>query len=185
LDYFVEQPGRYTMAQAFFANQHALIHRLAMYHPEGVRMQVKPGDRPTGIKLTPQAKAAGLRTQDIAGLIHDRDVVALYGDPAWEARMTPGECAYDQTLTVQDGTYTMEIIPRRGSRSFAPVNTNGSERGYRPIVVFLPHRVKDVTIVEGQELRPVVTHSFVLVPNPKTCQEGKNYRVVFQAERVK
>ncbi len=57
LDYFVEQPGRYTMAEAFFANQQALIHRLATYHPEGVRMQVKPGEHPTGIKLTPPSQS--------------------------------------------------------------------------------------------------------------------------------
>ena len=29
LDYYVEQPGRYTMNEAFFANHHALIHRLS------------------------------------------------------------------------------------------------------------------------------------------------------------
>ena len=68
--------------------------------------------------------------------------------------------------------------------SFAPINTNGSERGYRPIVAFLPHRVKDMKILEGQELEPLVTHSFVLVPNPRTCVEGKVYRVVFQAKKV-
>ena len=33
LDYFVEQPGRYTFAQAFFANHHALIHRLETCFP--------------------------------------------------------------------------------------------------------------------------------------------------------
>ena len=33
LDYFVEQPGRYTLAEAFFANQQALIHRLETYFP--------------------------------------------------------------------------------------------------------------------------------------------------------
>ncbi|MGI9239216.1 MAG: hypothetical protein ACR2RV_00355, partial [Verrucomicrobiales bacterium] len=33
LDYFVEQPGRYTLAEAFFANQHAMIHRIATHFP--------------------------------------------------------------------------------------------------------------------------------------------------------
>ena len=28
LDYFIEQPGRYSFTEAFFANHHALIHRL-------------------------------------------------------------------------------------------------------------------------------------------------------------
>ncbi len=36
LDYFVEQPGRYTFAEAFLANQHALIHRLETYFPSSV-----------------------------------------------------------------------------------------------------------------------------------------------------
>ena len=33
LDYFVEQPGRFTLAEAFYANQQALIHRLETYFP--------------------------------------------------------------------------------------------------------------------------------------------------------
>src|SRR5208283_4728834 len=33
LDYFVEQPGRFTLAEAFVANQQALVHRLATYFP--------------------------------------------------------------------------------------------------------------------------------------------------------
>ena len=181
LDYFVEQPGRFTLAEAFFANQQALLHRLATYYPEGVNMKVEPGSKPAQpIKLSPEAKAAGLKAQDIVGLIHDRDVVALYGDPAWEARMAPGDCAWEQKLEEKDGIFTLQIIPKRAAKTFAPVNTNGSQRGYRPIVAFLPHRVKDVEVLEGKELQPVIARSFVLVPNPKTCEEGKTYRVVFR-----
>ena len=33
LDYFLEQPGRFTLAEAFFANQQALIYRLATCFP--------------------------------------------------------------------------------------------------------------------------------------------------------
>ena len=58
LDYYVEQPGRYTLTEAFFANNHALIHRL-------------------GDSATP--------SRDIRGLKFDRDVVAFYGDPKWSA----------------------------------------------------------------------------------------------------
>ncbi len=32
MDYFVEQPGRLTVAEAFFANQQALVHRLKTLH---------------------------------------------------------------------------------------------------------------------------------------------------------
>ncbi len=100
LDYFVEQPGRYTLAEAFLANDHALVNRL------------ESGSAPKG---------------DIRGLAYDRDIVALYGDPAWEARMAEHEKAWDQSLAVSDGLYTLEIVPRRGAATFRPINVNGSQ----------------------------------------------------------
>ena len=140
LDYFVEQPGRFTLSEAFHANGHALVHRLE----------------------------SGQAPRDAKGLTFDRDVVAFYGDPAWEARMARGTLQFDQALTEQDGVFTLTITPRDGPRSFAPVNTNGSQRGGRPIVAFLPRRLADAEIVAGNEWRPVVTDDFVLVPLPPT-----------------
>lgn len=155
LDYFVEQPGRYTMEGAFLANQHALIHKLA--------------------------SADG---QDKRGLEYDRDVLAFYGDPAWEAKMASGPLNWDQRLGRDGNTYTFEIIPRYGEKTFEPVNTNGSQRGGRPIVEFLSHRVKDVKIVEGADLNPVIADDFILVPLPSTYDPQKRYKVVFQALEI-
>ena len=154
LDYFVEQPGRYTLTEAFFANHHALVQR-----------------------LNNPATSAG----DKRGLEFDRNVVAFYGDPAWPARMAAGKLAYQQTLTVDNGTYSFQIQPNRGSASFDTVNKNGSQRGGRPFVAFLDHRITKVQILEGQELHPVITDDFILVPRPSTCDPTKQYRVVFRA----
>lgn len=154
LDYFVEQPGRYTLNEAFFANQHALIHAI----------ETKEGD--------------------LRGLTYDRDVVAFYGDPQWEARMAEAPKAYDQSLTRDGDTYTFVITPRRGAKSFEPINTNGAQRGWRPIVQFLPQRVKDVKIIAGAELKPVVTDDFLLIPNPRKCEPETDYRVVFRAKAI-
>jgi len=143
LDYFVEQPGRFTLCEAFHANGQALVHRL-------------------------ETNAA---PRDEKGLAFDRDVVAFYGDPAWEARMAPGPLQFDQTLTEQDGLFTLTITPGDGPRSFTPVNTNGSQRGGRPIVEFLPRRLADLEIVSGGEWQPVVTDTFVLVPLPPADRE--------------
>jgi hypothetical protein len=79
------------------------------------------------------------------------------------------------------GILTLEIKPNRGAKTFAPINQNGSQRGGRPIVQFLPQRVRDVQIVEGAELKPVITDDFILVPNPVTCDPATKYRVVFRA----
>jgi zinc protease len=156
LDYFVEQPGRYTLTEAFFANSHALIHRL---------------NDPS----TPKA--------DIRGLEFDRDVVAFYGDPKWSAKMAEMPTYYDQTLKIDGDTYTLTIIPNRGEQSFLPVNTNGSQRGWRPIIQFLPHRIRNVEILDGADLDPVVSDDFVLIPNPRTCQPSQDYVVRFRAMR--
>jgi zinc protease len=156
LDYFVEQPGRYTFVEAFHANHHALIHKLL----------------------------AAKGTRDERGLAHDRDVVALYGDPKWEAHMAAAPRAYEQQLVENDGTYTFTVEPQRSTRSFEPINTNGSQRGWRPIIHFLPWRIKDIKIIAGADLNPIITDSFILVPNPRECDPQRQYKVVFRAETV-
>ena len=179
LDYFVEQPGRFTLAEAFFANQQALIHRLETYFPGA------DADHPVG-ELSPKARQAGLSLADARGLKHDRDVVAFYGDPAWVARMAPGRLAWEQILCQKDGEYRLEIKPLRGEKSFQPINTNGSQRGGRPIVQRLPHRIRpdSVRILQGADLEPLVTDDFILVPLPQESDAKRTYQVVFRASRV-
>ncbi len=155
LDYFVEQPGRYTLCEAFHANDHALVHRL--------ETKVAPADE--------------------RGLRFDRDVVAFYGDPAWEARMAPGPLAYGQELSERDGTFTLVVTPLAGAASFAPVNGNGSQRGGRPVVQFLPRRIGAAEVLEGADWNPVVTDDFVLVPLPQ-AGEPEPIRIVFRAVPV-
>ena len=183
LDYFLEQPGRFTLAEAFFANHQALLHRLGTYFPEAAAGDSARARR-AAISLSPAARDAGLRAHDGRGLLFDRDQVAFYGDPAWSAKMAPARLAWEQKLTVTGGVYTFDITPKRGEKTFEPVNTNGSQRGGRPIVELLPHRVRDVKILAGGDLRPVVADNFLLVPNPRTCDPKRTYRVVFRAARI-
>ncbi|MCP5518813.1 MAG: hypothetical protein H7A45_16340 [Verrucomicrobiales bacterium] len=182
LDYYLEQPGQYTFAEAFLATEHALIHRLGSFFPDLVDAEIAPGGRPPGrIAVGAAAQAAGLRAQDGFGLLHDRDVVAFYGDPAWVATMADGPRAFDLELRNSGGTYTFAIRPRRGERSFDTINVNGVQRGGRPFIAFLPHRVRDVKIVLGADLQPVITDDFILVPRPEACDPNRDYRVVFTA----
>ncbi|MFT5328370.1 MAG: endonuclease/exonuclease/phosphatase family metal-dependent hydrolase [Planctomycetaceae bacterium] len=184
LDYFVEQPGRYTLTEAFHANQHALIHRLDTYYDDLVAIDVAPGGRNIPPRPPNEAgRSLGLTEIDSRGLLWDRDTVAFYGDPAWQARMAPMDKAYDQKLTIDGDEYTLTITPRRGSDSFKPVNTNGAQRGWRPIVELLDDRISNVKIIEGADLNPVVTDDFILIPNPRTVDSSRQYRVRFTASR--
>ncbi len=186
LDYFVEQPGRYSLSEAFFANHHALMHRLLTYFPEAATLPVNTSGRPAKTPATTtQAKAAKLTPMDALGLLFDRDMVAFYGDPAWDARLAPQPLAYHQSLTITENhTYELQIHPQRGHDSFAPINTNGSQRGGRPFVAFLPHRIANPKIVQGAELQPVITDNFILIPNPLTCDPEKTYTLRFTAEKL-
>lgn len=183
LDYFVEQPGRFTLAEAFVANQQALVHRLATCFP-GLEKAKADSRRGSHGELSQAARAAGLSWSDAEGLLYDRDTLAFYGDPAWEARMAPGPLAWEQKLSVAKGRYQFDIRPLRGQQSFEPVNKNGSQRGGRPIIAFLPQRIdpRSVRMEEGGDLKPVIAGRFLLVPNPGKCDPARTYCVVFRAE---
>lgn len=185
LDYFVEQPGRYTLTEAFFANHAALVHRLTTFFPELAATETDAAGRlTTASQVGDRAKAAGLTRTDAHGLLFDRDMVAFYGDPAWQARLMEQPRAFDQQLTSDHGTFTFLITPQHGSQSFQPINLNGSQRGGRPFVAFLPQRVRNVKVLEGADLDPVITDDFILVPNPRACDPTRPYRVRFSAEPI-
>ena len=185
LDYFVEQPGRYTLEEAFRANQIALLHRLQSFFSDLVNAPVdEQGNPRVPIRLSEAARAAGLSVGDGRGLLFDRDMVAFYGDPAWIARMAEAPKAWDQRLTRTGDLFHFDITPRRGARTFSPINRNGVQRGGRPIIEFIPERVRDVQLLAGAELNPLIADDFILVPNPGVGAPGQTYKVTFRAQPV-
>ncbi|MCA9059867.1 MAG: hypothetical protein KDA85_15275, partial [Planctomycetaceae bacterium] len=186
LDYFVEQPGRYSLTEAFHANQHALMHRLTTNFDDLANVAVDYESRrlPSG---SPNAagKQRGLTADDARGLLWDRDCLAFYGDPGWQARMAPQPCAFEQSLTRNGDLYTFTITPRRDRQSFAPVNTNGSQRGGRPIVQLLARRLQNLQLLEGSQWAPVLADDFVLVPNPGPDVDPQEITIRFSASSVK
>lgn len=156
LDYFVEQPGRFSLCEAFHANNIALVQKLSNTSSVDERR----------------------------GLTFDRDVVAFYGDPAWEARMAPGKLQFEQTFSFTPERYSLTVRPLSETTSFKPVNTNGSQRGYRPIVQFFPKRLKDIQIITGEIWNPVITDSFILVPLPAS-ESTETIHIVFQGQTIR
>lgn len=165
-DYFSElQAGRFTLAEAQFANHQALL-----YHLIAQGRVDQPWNRASSFDL-----------------LGDRDTVVLYGDPAWEARMPERELPWSQDLLIECGRFTFTIrANRRG------------DWDNRPIFHFLPVRVSNVQIVEGEQYEPVITNTFILVPMYKDVtpmhgnrgerfpirgdfEEGQEFRIVFEA----
>lgn len=138
-DYFSElQAGRFSLAEAHYANQVALIYNLEI--------------------LAQQSRS-------IRGLRGDRDVVVLYGDPAWEARMTKRQLPWTQTLTEKDGVYTFTVT--------------GNERAdwdNRPVVHLMQDRLTDIKLIEGEEYKPVIADNFILIKFNKGVYPMKGNR---------
>ena len=89
-----------------------------------------------------------------------------------------------QKLEIEGDTYKLTITPRLASRSFEPVNTNGAQRGWRPIVQLLDHRIQQASLLSGDDLGVVIADDFILVPNPRVVDLDRDYVIKFKAQRV-
>ncbi|MCX6998099.1 MAG: hypothetical protein NTV49_13705 [Kiritimatiellaeota bacterium] len=174
-DYFVGQAARFTFAEAFVANNLALVHQLQTRFPKSAAVSLGEFDIESNPALPNRlAQQFGVRDRDELGLLWDRDTVAFYGDPAWAARLAETRpLAWTQKLSERSGTYTFEIA----------TNTKGNWGG-RPVVQFLPHRVKNVQMLAGSERKPVITDNFLLLPLTGDFTEGQRLKVVFSAQRI-
>ena len=179
-DLLLAQPGRFSLAEAFYLNNQALVHRLRTEYPDKADVNFEKFDmeRDRGLldKLAAKhglvdEKARKFR-KDTAGLLWDRDTVAFYGDPAWDARLAPRDLAWKQTLTESGGTWTFEIVARQ----------DGKWPG-RPVMAMLPRRVGQVRVTEGADLKPLITDNFILVPLKGRFEKGRIVRVAFTAAR--
>ncbi|MCX5669747.1 MAG: hypothetical protein NTU94_00280 [Planctomycetota bacterium] len=180
-DLFIGQPGRCTLAEAFYFNNQALLHQLQTRFPKSAKVSFARFDLERDPRLLGRLAAEhgllndernGLRDRDEMGLLWDRDTVAFYGDPAWEARLAPRPLAWEQKIEEGRGTYLFTL-------------TANADSGWsRPPMIFLPHRVKDVQVVEGADFAPLITDNFLLLPKPAKFEKGKTYKVMFKATRI-
>lgn len=171
---FIGQQGRFTFAESFYLNNQALVHRLESHYPKTAGTNFEEWNIETDKDLPAKlAERHGIGDREELGLLWDRDTVAFYGDPAWEARLERvRDPAWDQTLTEEDGTFTFEI------------ETLSDGPWGRPPMALLPYRVKDVEVTEGADLEPLITDNFILVPLDGQFGSGDTFKVVFKGRRI-
>ncbi|MBI5369133.1 MAG: hypothetical protein HZA54_19005 [Planctomycetes bacterium] len=171
--YFVGSQGRHSFSEAFYFNQQALLARLEREYPRAARVDLDEWDleRDPGL-LERQARRNLLSDREALGLLWDRDTVAFYGDPAWEARVEKArEPAYEQSLTESPDGFAFEV------RALADGGWD------RPPAVLLPYRVGGVKVTAGAEMEPIITDNFVLLPRSGAFKRGEVWRVTFTCER--
>ncbi|MBE3070418.1 MAG: hypothetical protein IMZ66_09315, partial [Planctomycetes bacterium] len=170
----LDQPGRFTLAEAFYFNTQAMLHEILTRFPRSAVVDFARYDLEREPRLIDQlATRHNLKDRDELGLLWDRDTVAFYGDPAFDARPAARPLAWDQAIAVAGRRYTFTATVRQA----------GTWPG-KPLMMRLPHRVAGAKIVEGEEYEPVVTDDFLLVPRAGTFAPGNEVRVVFEADRA-
>ncbi|MHC4982699.1 MAG: hypothetical protein ACYTF6_05980 [Planctomycetota bacterium] len=153
-----------NLSEAFYWTNQDLLRTLHEKYPKVAEVdfetyrQGRMGDlarRHKLIRPNPKTKKPELWREPMA-LLWDRDCVAFYGDPAWDARLPRRELSWKQEWAGGGGSWTLTITPEK----------DGAGPG--SLWLFLPERLTDVEVVEGKGLVAVITDNFIIArPKPE------------------
>ncbi len=150
-DYFLGGQGRWTFAESFFLNNQALLFEEHIH---------SPGTVPEG-------------------MAHDRDAVAFYGDPAFDARVVAaGKPDYDQQLDLRTAagkvTGTLTVTVHRELKTL------------RPAVARFPVRLHNPRILDAAGLAADICDDFLIVrlwkKGDPDLQPGATWTLRFEAD---
>ncbi len=123
LSLFCENTDGTSLAEAWFLNNQFILHETQQLAPEllGVSFDEEELNARFFQSLVPVITAAQLprdKAQDTLGLVHDRDVVAFYGDPAWRATIDSSHCSRPFRIEWQgDKCFTLTANSDRKGRA--------------------------------------------------------------------
>lgn len=196
LKYWVTNPERYTLAEATYLNQQDMLHQHHEWTPAlyDELYDFSSDDFWTELEIagTRLSEVVGREIDfnaaedwDMIGFWHDRDVLAYYGDPKWDVRLQPvaEECDYTVTSAMRDGEYVITVTT---DEDFNLQRMQGDKFKQEhvldlPFSYFLPERLTNPRLAEGQEWNAVVDENFVLVYNP-AFEPGKSYEIRLTVE---
>lgn len=171
------QPGAMTVAEAWFFNHQQLLEELRTKYPKGAAFDYEWSAKSSVNSFMGAAAMAGLKLtaqeKDEMGLAFDRDVVALYGDPKYDARLDGGKWKkpYEVDLQQRNGLWTLRVV---GSDVKSLAEFHG------PVMVYLPTRCAGVTAVGTVPEGTILADNFVLVPDAGKAAAGKmSFDLVF------
>lgn len=192
LCYFMNNPGRYTIPEAFYLNQQDMMFQLRQMAPDLVN---KPfpfaGDDPMHVEREYAAVAkmnGGKITTDAFGFFYDRDVVALYGDPAWDVRLAeqPNPNDYEVSCKVksEECVVTIKTGPNYSEERLRGSDFRSQHVGELPFSFFFPKRLRNPRLAEGQNWQAAVDENFLLVYKPG-FEPNKKYTIVLTTDPVR
>lgn len=193
LKYWLTTPGRYTLAEAIYLNQQDMLYQMNSWDPGLLAI-----DYPYGIKggfagqykecADSIRKITGIAqpSKDQIGFVHDRDVLACYGDPKWDVRLQslPEEQDFKVTSRMKGNKC---IVTIRTKRNFSPERMAGNHFKEEhvldlPFSYFFPKRLKNPSLAPGQQWKAAIDENFILIYSPG-FQPGQKYQVILQTDQ--
>lgn len=188
LKFWAANAGRLTLAQALYLNQQDMLHIEHNWNPEMLKVDYpfeadEFGQQNEFTKRFTEA-TGNSPSKDQMGFVYDRDVVVLYGDPAWDVRLNnPSTPAY----TVDFKT--------KGKKCIVTVRTNGnfresgmSGKGIKeehvddiPFAYFFPKRLRNPRLAGGQDWNVALAEDFMLVYDGG-FEKNKNYTITLDID---
>lgn len=182
-DYFLGQPGRFDFVESWFFSNQALLRRLETEYPRFMALGVGDFDKDRlnqtfgfmaeRYQMISVDNGKPQLQRDALGLLWDRDTVALYGDPAWEARLPEPKdgLPWKTEVTTSGDETTVTVTATR----------DGGWPG-RPIAEWLPVPMRKTEVLAGAEHKPVITDNFVLLPLSGEFKAGERIEIRFRGE---
>jgi len=156
--------GGENLAEAFYWTNQGLLKTLHEKYAQFAGIDFETYDqrkiswlanRHKLVRLNPKTNKPEM-WRDPMALLWDRDCVAFYGDPAWDARMPRRELDWTREWSGGTGAWTLTITPKKDAA------------GPGRLWLFLPERLTDVRVVKGADLVEAVTDNFIMArPKPK------------------
>ncbi|MDE7074170.1 MAG: hypothetical protein K2O69_03860, partial [Odoribacter sp.] len=148
------------------------------WYPEMLSVEYPFSDLPFGedelfSKRFKQATGE-MPTKDQKGFVHDRDVVVLYGDPAWDVKMeAPVPLGYRVDFKMKGKQC---IVTIKTDEDFNGGLMKGGKLKQMhvadiPFAYYFPKRVTNPRLADGQDWQIAVAEDFLLVYN---CDFDKN-----------
>ena len=188
-------PGRNNFAEAFFINQTRMIADLAKLcpsalafdptfandgnpEPEALIRQLSAGTALRDVMGVNQGSKEGQETmRQVIGLMWDRDTVAFYGDPAFDARFPSSDKPAVTTRLERTGERTHRLTIRFADAKVA-------EQGAPDLAVLFTQRIAQAKLRAGSPADTVLADDCILVRSPKPPAGRSELIVDFEGDVI-
>ena len=183
LKYWLTTPGRYTAAEAFYLNQQDMMYQLNEMDPKMTTLEY-PFDKDKHFndipKIIEDSTAIEQANIDHMGFLHDRDVLAFYGDPKWDVRLQQIEAENDFTVSqVVKGKKCIVTITTKENFSLERMKGDHFKEEHvldLPFSYFFPQRLNNPRLADGQNWKAALDENFLLIYNAD-FEPSKTYTV--------